>query len=74
MRLQQQIGSASGKVEQLSTELSRLQLDVRKRREERAKNAPKNVEELREELAKLNKDLEVSRYLLKYPLITFYTR
>ena len=49
----------SKRVEQLSGELAYLQEEVKKRKEERAKVAPKNVEQMKAELAKLTKELEV---------------
>lgn len=58
-RIQQQIMSWSGKASVLAEDLASLQAQVKRRREERAKNAPKNVEQMKTELTKLNKELEV---------------
>lgn len=60
-RLQQQITPLSGRADKLSGELALLQEQVERRREERAKNAPKNVGQMKSELEKLHKELEVSR-------------
>ena len=58
-RVQQQIALLSGKARELEEDLTHLQAQVKRRRNERGKNAPKNVEQMKTELAKLNKDLEV---------------
>ena len=59
-RIQQLIAPLHVKVEKLSGELSTLQEEVKRRREERNRNAPKNVEQLRTDLTQLHEELEVN--------------
>ncbi len=58
-RLQGQLGVVSKRAGQLSEELGFLQEEVKRRKQERAKITPKNVEQMRADLAKLVKELEV---------------
>ena len=54
------------KAEQLLMELSGLSEEVKKRREQRERNAPTNVEQMRLELASLLKELEVLYDSIQY--------
>ena len=58
-RLQQQLVPLTSRTEQLRQELQVLQEQVSKKRDERTRNAPKNVEQMKLELDKLQKELEV---------------
>lgn len=60
VRLLQQVSSLKGRKTQLSGELATLQEEVKRKREERERNAPKNVEQMKTDLANLKKELDVN--------------
>lgn len=62
-RLGQELASLSQQAGDLTGQWRPLQEEVKRRREERANNAPKNVEHLRTELAKANRELETKNQL-----------